>query len=110
MPPRDSPHRFAKNTLGAGLSPADYESSAAPVRRIHLLQSARNGHARPDLPQLFARCSPWLEQLPVLRGDAPWYASSTPMAYALVLVLVGCAFHSALAGRALFRGGFLDEA
>jgi hypothetical protein len=47
---------------------------------------------------------------PVTTDLSTWYASSTLIAYALVFVLAGYAFHSALAGRALFRGGFLDEA
>jgi serine/threonine-protein kinase len=47
---------------------------------------------------------------PVTTDLSTWYASSTLLACALVLVLAGYAFHSALAGRALFRGGLLDEA
>jgi hypothetical protein len=47
---------------------------------------------------------------PMTTDLSTWYASSTVFAYAVVLVLAGYAFRSALAGRALFRGGFLDEA
>jgi hypothetical protein len=47
---------------------------------------------------------------PVATDLSIWYASSTVFAYALVLVLFGYVFRSALARRALFRGGFLDEA
>jgi serine/threonine-protein kinase len=37
-----------------------------------------------------------------------WYAGSTLFAYAVVLALGGYAFHTAVAGRPLFTGEFLD--
>jgi serine/threonine-protein kinase len=47
---------------------------------------------------------------PVTTDLSTWYAFSALLAYALIFALAGYAFHSALAGRALFRAGFLEEA
>ena len=38
-----------------------------------------------------------------------WYAGSTLFALEIVLALTAYAFHTAVAGRPLFTGGFLDE-
>ena len=38
-----------------------------------------------------------------------WYAGSTLFALTIVLALTAYAFHTAVAGRPLFTGGFLDE-
>jgi serine/threonine-protein kinase len=46
---------------------------------------------------------------PMTTDLSTWYAFSTLSAYAIVLALAGYAFRSALARRALFRRGFLDE-
>jgi len=37
-----------------------------------------------------------------------WYASSTEVVVVLVLALTAYAFHTAVAGRPLFKGGFLE--
>ena len=42
------------------------------------------------------------------RPISTWYAGSTLFAYAVVLALAGYAFHTAVAGRSLFKAGFLD--
>jgi len=38
-----------------------------------------------------------------------WYAGPTMAAFALVLALTAHAFHTAVAGRPLFKGGFLES-
>jgi len=45
---------------------------------------------------------------PATTDLSTWYAGSTLFAYAVVLALAGYAFHTAVAGRPLFKAGFLD--
>ena len=47
---------------------------------------------------------------PVTTDLSTWYAPSTLFAYAVVLAVAGYAFRMAVAGRPLFKGGFIDEA
>jgi serine/threonine-protein kinase len=49
-----------------------------------------------------------LLQFPATTDLSTWYAGSTLFAYAVVLALAGYAFHTAVAGRPLFKAGFLD--
>ena len=50
-----------------------------------------------------------LLQFPATTDLSTWYAGSTLFAYAVVLALAGYAFHTAIAGRPLFRAGFLES-
>jgi hypothetical protein len=47
-------------------------------------------------------------QFPVTTDFSTWYASSTLFAYTAVLALAGYAFQTSVAGRSLFKAGFLD--
>jgi predicted Ser/Thr protein kinase len=49
-----------------------------------------------------------LIQFPVTTDFSTWYAGSTIFAFAVVLALTTFAFHTAVAGRPLFKAGFLD--
>jgi hypothetical protein len=49
-----------------------------------------------------------LTHYPATTDLSTWYAGSTLFAYAVVLALAGYAFHTAVAGRTLFKAGFLD--
>jgi hypothetical protein len=51
-----------------------------------------------------------LLQFPATTDLSTWYSGSTLFAYAVVLVLAGYAFHTAVAGRPLFQSEFLDAA
>jgi hypothetical protein len=49
-----------------------------------------------------------LSQFPVTTDLSTWYAGSTLFAYVAVLALAGYAFQTSIAGRPLFKAGFLD--
>jgi len=49
-----------------------------------------------------------LIEFPVTTDFSTWYAGSTIFAFAVVLALTAYAFHTAVAGRTLFKAGFLD--
>jgi serine/threonine-protein kinase len=49
-----------------------------------------------------------LLQFPTTMDLSTWYAGSTLCAYAAVLALAGYAFQTAVAGRPIFKAGFLD--
>ena len=49
-----------------------------------------------------------LVQFPVTTDFSTWYAGSTIFAFVLVLALTALAFHTAVAGRPLFKAGFLE--
>ncbi|MBZ5634562.1 MAG: protein kinase [Acidobacteriia bacterium] len=49
-----------------------------------------------------------LTSLPLTTDFSNWYASATIFAVVVVLALTAYAFHTAVAGRPLFRAGFLD--
>ena len=46
---------------------------------------------------------------PITADFSAWYAGSAIFALAFVVVLAGYAFHTALAGRPLFKAGLLDS-
>jgi serine/threonine-protein kinase len=50
-----------------------------------------------------------LIQFPVTTDFSTWYAGSTIFAFAVVLALTVFAFHTAVAGRPLFKAGFLES-
>ena len=49
-----------------------------------------------------------LIQFPVTTDFSTWYAGSTIFGFAVVLALTAFAFHTAVAGRPLFKAGFLE--
>jgi hypothetical protein len=49
-----------------------------------------------------------LRNLPLTTDFSAWYASATIVAVVVVLALTAYAFHTAVAGRPLFKAGFLD--
>jgi hypothetical protein len=49
-----------------------------------------------------------LAQEPLTTDFSAWYASPTIFAVVVVLALAGYAFHTAVAGRPLFKAGFLE--
>jgi len=51
-----------------------------------------------------------LPEFPLTTNFSNWYAGSTLFVLASVLALTVYAFHTAMAGRPLFKEGFLENA
>ena len=50
-----------------------------------------------------------LTDSPLTTDLSAWYAGTTVFAVAIVLALTAYAFHTAVAGRPLFKAGFLES-
>ena len=56
----------------------------------------------------FFTCAVLIE-FPATTDFSTWYAGSTIFAFAVVLALTAFAFHTAVAGRPVFKAGFLEQ-